>query len=113
MLRCILSWSLPYKSVRYFSSKPSTSFDSNETPVEPAQDKPEIPPAPTNEDIKLDKEMLMKLERLSGLRFRNLEEIENLQADIRLANKLFEVNFSAWTKKNWDVGAQKSSRFVW
>jgi hypothetical protein len=99
MLRCILSWSLPYKNVRYFSSKPSTSFDSNVTSVEPAQDKPEIPPAPTNEDIKLDKEMLMKLERLSGLRFRNLEEIENLQADIRLANKLFEVNFSALDRK--------------
>lgn len=36
--------------------------------------------------------MLMKLERLSGLRFQSIEEIHNLQEDIRLANKIFEVD---------------------
>lgn len=76
----------------FYSSKPSTSTDSNTGPiVEPAEDRPEITPEPTKDEIKLDKKMLIKLERLSGLRFKNVDEIENLQADIRLANKLFEV----------------------
>lgn len=39
-----------------------------------------------------DKAMLNKLERLSGLRFENLNEIRDLEEDINLANKIFDVN---------------------
>ncbi|KAH7693353.1 aspartyl/glutamyl-tRNA(Asn/Gln) amidotransferase subunit C [Aphelenchoides avenae] len=44
------------------------------------------------EEVKLDKAMLDKLERVSLLRFTSEEEILNLEEDIRLASKIFEVD---------------------
>lgn len=40
----------------------------------------------------LNKTMLNKLERLSGLRFESINEIHNLEEDINWANKIFDVN---------------------
>ena len=36
--------------------------------------------------------MLTKLEQLSALRFQSSEEIESVEEDIRLAQKIFEVD---------------------
>lgn len=40
----------------------------------------------------LDKAMLNKLERLSGLRFESINEIHDLEEDINFAQKIFDVN---------------------
>ncbi|KAI6207268.1 Glutamyl-tRNA(Gln) amidotransferase subunit C, mitochondrial [Aphelenchoides fujianensis] len=42
--------------------------------------------------FRLDAEMLTKLERLAGLRFRDQAEVDALREEIRLANRIFEVN---------------------
>ncbi|KAE9550600.1 hypothetical protein FO519_006191 [Halicephalobus sp. NKZ332] len=44
------------------------------------------------DELPLSKEMLTKLEQLSALRFKNVEEIESVEEDIRLAQKVFEVD---------------------
>jgi len=45
-----------------------------------------------SDELPLSKEMLTKLEQLSALRFKSLEEIESVEEDIRLAQKVFEVD---------------------
>uniref|UniRef100_A0A914Y3J9 Glu-AdT subunit C n=1 Tax=Panagrolaimus superbus TaxID=310955 RepID=A0A914Y3J9_9BILA len=51
---------------------------------------------PNNDDftdeLPLNKAMLTKLEQLSALRFQNSEEIESVEEDIRLAQKIFQVD---------------------
>uniref|UniRef100_A0AC34QEJ4 Glu-AdT subunit C n=1 Tax=Panagrolaimus sp. JU765 TaxID=591449 RepID=A0AC34QEJ4_9BILA len=48
---------------------------------------------PSNlDELPLSKEMLTKLEQLSALRFQSVEEIESVEEDIRLAQKVFEVD---------------------
>jgi hypothetical protein len=42
--------------------------------------------------VELDKATLLKLERLSGLQFKNQQEIDELREEIRLANQIFEVD---------------------
>ncbi|KAI6177995.1 WW domain-containing protein [Aphelenchoides besseyi] len=49
---------------------------------------------PTNfvDSVRLDREMLIKLERLAGLRFKSVGEVEALREEICLANRIFEVD---------------------
>jgi hypothetical protein len=42
--------------------------------------------------VELDKQTLLKLERLSGLQFKNQKEVDELKEEIRLANQIFEVD---------------------
>uniref|UniRef100_A0AC34FHY6 Glu-AdT subunit C n=1 Tax=Panagrolaimus sp. ES5 TaxID=591445 RepID=A0AC34FHY6_9BILA len=44
------------------------------------------------DELPLSKAMLTKLEQLSALRFQSSEEIESVEEDIRLAQKIFEVD---------------------
>lgn len=44
------------------------------------------------DELPLSKAMLEKLEQLSALKFESLEEIESVEEDIRLAQKIFEVD---------------------
>uniref|UniRef100_A0AC35GK31 Glu-AdT subunit C n=1 Tax=Panagrolaimus sp. PS1159 TaxID=55785 RepID=A0AC35GK31_9BILA len=44
------------------------------------------------DELPLNKAMLTKLEQLSALRFQSSEEIESVEEDIRLAQKIFEVD---------------------
>ncbi|KAI6219941.1 WW domain-containing protein [Aphelenchoides besseyi] len=50
--------------------------------------------SPTNsvDSVRLDREMLSKLERLAALRFKSVEEVEALREEICLANRIFEVD---------------------
>lgn len=49
-------------------------------------------PTTSSSTIELSKETLVKLERLSGLHFKNQKEIDDLKEEIRLANQIFEVD---------------------
>ena len=51
-----------------------------------------MPPEEASDELPLNKAMLTKLEQLSALRFQSSEEIESVEEDIRLAQKIFEVD---------------------